>query len=79
MSGREPSLEILPRTSLHSIPVTVEVKPVLPRAMPSSMGGGGGGSPSPVELRGALVGSVDPTLREQQLQQELLALKQQQQ
>ncbi|XP_031512990.1 histone deacetylase 5 isoform X11 [Papio anubis] len=57
----------------------VEVKPVLPRAMPSSMGGGGGGSPSPVELRGALVGSVDPTLREQQLQQELLALKQQQQ
>ncbi|XP_063485173.1 histone deacetylase 5 isoform X14 [Symphalangus syndactylus] len=79
MSGREPSLEILPQTSLHSIPVTVEVKPVLPRAMPSSMGGGGGGSPSPVELRGALVGSVDPTLREQQLQQELLALKQQQQ
>uniref|UniRef100_A0A2K5DZ74 Histone deacetylase n=1 Tax=Aotus nancymaae TaxID=37293 RepID=A0A2K5DZ74_AOTNA len=79
MSGREPSLEILPRTSLHSIPVTVEVKPVLPGAMPSSMGGGGGGSPSPVELRGALVGSVDPTLREQQLQQELLALKQQQQ
>ncbi|XP_078228740.1 histone deacetylase 5 isoform X29 [Callithrix jacchus] len=79
MSGREPSLEILPRTSLHSIPVTVEVKPVLPGAMPSSMGGGGGGSHSPVELRGALVGSVDPTLREQQLQQELLALKQQQQ
>uniref|UniRef100_A0A2K6TJN7 Histone deacetylase n=1 Tax=Saimiri boliviensis boliviensis TaxID=39432 RepID=A0A2K6TJN7_SAIBB len=79
MSGREPSLEILPRTSVHRIPVTVEVKPVLPGAMPSSMGGGGGGSPSPVELRGALVGSVDPTLREQQLQQELLALKQQQQ
>ncbi|KAK2110718.1 hypothetical protein P7K49_010464 [Saguinus oedipus] len=57
----------------------MEVKPVLPGAMPSSMGGGGGGSPSPVELRGALVGSVDPTLREQQLQQELLVLKQQQQ
>ncbi|XP_008572599.1 PREDICTED: histone deacetylase 5 isoform X6 [Galeopterus variegatus] len=79
MSGREPSLEILPRTPLHSIPVAVEVKPVLPGAMPSSMGGGGGGSPSPVELRGALAGPVDPTLREQQLQQELLALKQQQQ
>lgn len=58
---------------------TVEVKPVLPGAMPSSMGGGGGGSPSPVELRGALAGPVDPALREQQLQQELLALKQQQQ
>nr|KAF6295793.1 histone deacetylase 5 [Myotis myotis] len=79
MSGREPSLEILPRTPLHGIPVAVEVKPVLPGAMPSSMGGGGGGSPSPVELRGALAGSVDPALREQQLQQELLALKQQQQ
>lgn len=79
MPGREPALEILPRTPLHGIPVTVEVKPVLPGAMPSSMGGGGGGSPSPVELRGALAGPVDPTLREQQLQQELLALKQQQQ
>ncbi|XP_057570606.1 histone deacetylase 5 isoform X12 [Hippopotamus amphibius kiboko] len=79
MPGREPALEILPRTPLHGIPVAVEVKPVLPGAMPSSMGGGGGGSPSPVELRGALAGPVDPALREQQLQQELLALKQQQQ
>uniref|UniRef100_A0A8C0KIH1 Histone deacetylase n=1 Tax=Canis lupus dingo TaxID=286419 RepID=A0A8C0KIH1_CANLU len=79
MSGREPSLEILPRTPLHGIPVAVEVKPVLPGAMPSSIGGGGGGSPSPAELRGALAGPVDPALREQQLQQELLALKQQQQ
>ncbi|XP_040851767.1 histone deacetylase 5-like [Ochotona curzoniae] len=77
-SGREPPLEILPRT-LHSIPVAVEVKPVLPGTMPSSLGGGGGGSPSPVELRGALGGPVDPVLREQQLQQELLVLKQQQQ
>lgn len=32
-----------------------------------------------MELRGALAGPVDPALREQQLQQELLALKQQQQ
>uniref|UniRef100_A0A8C5L8R0 Histone deacetylase n=1 Tax=Jaculus jaculus TaxID=51337 RepID=A0A8C5L8R0_JACJA len=79
MSGREPALEILPRTPLHSIPVAVEVKPVLPGAMPSSMGGGGGGSPSPVELRGALAAPVDPALREQQLRQELLVLKQQQQ
>uniref|UniRef100_A0A8C6RQ98 Histone deacetylase n=1 Tax=Nannospalax galili TaxID=1026970 RepID=A0A8C6RQ98_NANGA len=79
MSSREPSLEILPRTPLHSIPVAVEVKPVLPGVMPSSMGGGGGGSPSPVELRGSLAGSMDPALREQQLQQELLVLKQQQQ
>lgn len=52
---------------------------MLPGAMPSSMGGGGGGSPGPAELRGALAGPVDPALREQQLQQELLALKQQQQ
>lgn len=52
---------------------------MLPAAMPSSMGGGGGGSPSPVELRGALAGPMDPALREQQLQQELLVLKQQQQ
>lgn len=52
---------------------------MLPGAMPSSMGGGGGGSPSPVELRGALAGPMDPALREQQLQQELLVLKQQQQ
>ncbi|KAK2506535.1 hypothetical protein MC885_016728 [Smutsia gigantea] len=79
MSGREPSLEILPRTPLHGIPVSVDVKPVLPGAMPSSLGSRGGGSPSPVELRGALAGPVDPALREQQLQQELLALKQQQQ
>lgn len=52
---------------------------MLPGAMPSSMGGGGGGSPSPVELRGTLAGPMDPALREQQLQQELLVLKQQQQ
>ncbi|KAF6094103.1 histone deacetylase 5 [Phyllostomus discolor] len=64
---------------MNSPTESVEVKPVLPGAMPSSMGGGGGGSPSPVELRGALAGPVDPALREQQLQQELLALKQQQQ
>ncbi|KAB0405534.1 hypothetical protein E2I00_002687, partial [Balaenoptera physalus] len=68
-----------PTDPFMSLLPAVEVKPVLPGAMPSSMGGGGGGSPSPVELRGALAGPVDPALREQQLQQELLALKQQQQ
>ncbi|KAH0503942.1 Histone deacetylase 5 [Microtus ochrogaster] len=51
MSGREPSLEILPRTPLHSIPVAVEVKPVLPGAMPSSMGGGGGGAIASTEVK----------------------------
>uniref|UniRef100_A0A286X968 Histone deacetylase n=1 Tax=Cavia porcellus TaxID=10141 RepID=A0A286X968_CAVPO len=64
--GREPSLEILPRTSLHSIPVAVEVKPALPGTMPSTMG------PGPVD-------PTDPVMRERQLQQELAALKQQQQ
>ncbi|XP_056672891.1 histone deacetylase 5 isoform X1 [Monodelphis domestica] len=80
MSGREQSLEILSRTPLHSIPVAVEVKPVLCGAMPGSVGGGrGGGSPGPAELRGVGPAAIDPVLREQQLQQELLALKQQQQ
>ncbi|XP_013003630.1 histone deacetylase 5 isoform X3 [Cavia porcellus] len=75
--GREPSLEILPRTSLHSIPVAVEVKPALPGTMPSTMG--------PGVRRGLPAGAVepvdptDPVMRERQLQQELAALKQQQQ
>uniref|UniRef100_A0A674JJY6 Histone deacetylase n=1 Tax=Terrapene triunguis TaxID=2587831 RepID=A0A674JJY6_9SAUR len=59
----------------------VDVKPVLPAAMQNSCGGGSGGS-SPVDLRTDARGSgpsVDPAVREQQLQQELLVLKQQQQ
>uniref|UniRef100_A0A8C2W0W2 histone deacetylase n=1 Tax=Chinchilla lanigera TaxID=34839 RepID=A0A8C2W0W2_CHILA len=64
--GREPSLEILPRTPLHGIPVAVEVKTALPGAMPSTVG------PGPVD-------PTDPAMRERQLQQELAALKQQQQ
>ncbi|XP_004633873.1 histone deacetylase 5 isoform X2 [Octodon degus] len=75
--GREPSLEVLPRTPPHGIPVAVEVKPALPGAMPSTMG--------PGVRRGVPPGAVDPAdpadpaLRERQLQQELAALKQQQQ
>ncbi|XP_004859295.1 histone deacetylase 5 isoform X2 [Heterocephalus glaber] len=77
VAGREPSLEILPRTPLRSIPVAVEVKPALPGAMPSAVG--------PGVRRGAPAGPIDPVdptdpvLRERQLQQELAALKQQQQ
>ncbi|KYO46576.1 histone deacetylase 4 isoform D [Alligator mississippiensis] len=55
----------------------VDVKPALPVAMPNSSC-----SSIPVDLRTearASLPSVDPTVREQQLQQELLALKQQQQ
>uniref|UniRef100_A0A674JI03 Histone deacetylase n=1 Tax=Terrapene triunguis TaxID=2587831 RepID=A0A674JI03_9SAUR len=82
VSGREQSLELLSRTPLHGLPVAaVDVKPVLPAAMQNSCGGGSGGS-SPVDLRTDARGSgpsVDPAVREQQLQQELLVLKQQQQ
>ncbi|KAK1784777.1 hypothetical protein P4O66_003448 [Electrophorus voltai] len=67
----------------------VEVKTSLPSGMQSPVGGGGGGGGEqdgvgggPVDLRteprlGALSG-VDPALREQQLQHELLLLKRQQ-
>ncbi|XP_074835370.1 histone deacetylase 5 isoform X3 [Carettochelys insculpta] len=77
VSGREQSLELLSRTQIHTLPVAaVDVKPVLPVAMQNSC------SSSPVDLRTdarASVTSVDPAVREQQLQQELLVLKQQQQ
>ncbi|XP_050790649.1 histone deacetylase 5 isoform X7 [Gopherus flavomarginatus] len=80
VSGREQSLELLSRTPLHGLPVAaVDVKPVLPVAMQNSCGSG---SSSPVDLRTETRGSVpsvDPAVREQQLQQELLVLKQQQQ
>ncbi|CAB1341866.1 unnamed protein product [Coregonus sp. 'balchen'] len=66
----------------------VEVKTTLPSGMQSPVGGseqgvGGGGGGGPVDLRtdprlGPLGGGVDPGMREQQLQHELLLLKQQQ-
>uniref|UniRef100_A0A8C8SVM4 Histone deacetylase n=1 Tax=Pelusios castaneus TaxID=367368 RepID=A0A8C8SVM4_9SAUR len=62
-----------PLTSLSAVN---DVKPVLPVAMQNSC------SSSPVDLRTDVRGgapSVDPAVREQQLQQELLVLKQQQQ
>ncbi|CAM2108949.1 unnamed protein product [Caretta caretta] len=78
VSGREQSLERLSRTRIHGLPVAaVDVKPALPVAMPNSCGAGGPAALRP-EARGGAP-SVDPSLREQQLQQELLALKQQQQ
>ncbi|XP_013928021.1 PREDICTED: histone deacetylase 5 isoform X1 [Thamnophis sirtalis] len=79
VSGREPSLELLSRAQIHAIPVpAMDLKPVLPMVMQSSCNS----SSSPVDLRmdsRSNVPTMDPTAREQQLQQELLALKQQQQ
>ncbi|KAG8140162.1 hypothetical protein E2320_002940, partial [Naja naja] len=57
---------------------TMDLKPVLPMVMQSSCNS----NSSPVDLRmdsRSNVPTMDPTVREQQLQQELLALKQQQQ
>ncbi|KTF93724.1 hypothetical protein cypCar_00022432, partial [Cyprinus carpio] len=63
----------------------VDVKTLLPSGMQSPVGGGGdqgGGSGGPVDLRTdprlGTLSTVDPTLREKQLQHELLLLKQQQ-
>lgn len=64
----------------------VDVKTLLPSGMQSPVGGGGGdqsgGSGGPVDLRTDprlnALSTVDPTLREKQLQHELLLLKQQQ-
>ncbi|XP_016850120.1 histone deacetylase 5 isoform X2 [Anolis carolinensis] len=81
VSGREPSLELLSRAQIHAIPVAaVDLKPVLPVVMQSSCNSSS--SSSPVDLRmdaRPSVPTIDPAAREQQLQQELLALKQQQQ
>ncbi|XP_030077419.1 histone deacetylase 5 isoform X3 [Microcaecilia unicolor] len=76
VSGREQPLEMLSRTQIHAIPMAgIDVKPVL--AMPNSSN-----NSSPVDLRPEprlALSSVDPVMREQQLQHELLLLKQQQQ
>ncbi|XP_068119448.1 histone deacetylase 5 isoform X2 [Hyperolius riggenbachi] len=79
--GREPALELLSRTQGHSMPAAVEVTPLISAAVPSSSSL----PPSPGELRQeprAASGpgvTMDPVSREQQLQQQLLLLKQQQQ
>ncbi|XP_051994987.1 histone deacetylase 5-like isoform X3 [Xyrauchen texanus] len=64
---------------------SVDVKTLLPSGMQSPVGGGGDqgrGSGVPVDLRTdprlSALSAVDPTLREKQLQHELLLLKQQQ-
>ncbi|XP_029428260.1 histone deacetylase 5 isoform X4 [Rhinatrema bivittatum] len=76
VSGREQPLELLSRAQIHTIPVAgIDVKPVL--VMPNSSN-----NSSPVDLRSEprlALSSVDPVIREQQLQHELQLLKQQQQ
>uniref|UniRef100_A0A8D0H879 histone deacetylase n=1 Tax=Sphenodon punctatus TaxID=8508 RepID=A0A8D0H879_SPHPU len=76
---QQAATESLPITHCASAPSpAVDVKPVLPVAMQNSCSS----SSSPVDLRTdtrASVPTVDPVIQEQQLQQELLALKQQQQ
>ncbi|XP_029583793.1 histone deacetylase 5 [Salmo trutta] len=88
VSSREEPLELLPPSQVSAMPsAAVEVKTTLPSGMQSPVGGSeqgvGGG---PVDLRtdprlgplGGGGGGVDPAMREQQLQHELLLLKQQQ-
>ncbi|XP_031683406.1 histone deacetylase 5-like isoform X4 [Oncorhynchus kisutch] len=88
VSSREQPLELLPLSQVSAMPsAAVEVKTTLPSGMQSPVGGSeqgvGGG---PVDLRtdprlgplGGGGGGVDPAMREQQLQHELLLLKQQQ-
>ncbi|XP_075033351.1 histone deacetylase 5 isoform X2 [Mixophyes fleayi] len=81
VKGREPALELLSRAQGHTMPTAVEVTPLLSAAVPSPSSL----PPSPGELRQeprAASGPgvpMDPVNREQQLQQQLLLLKQQQQ
>ncbi|KAL0992934.1 hypothetical protein UPYG_G00101130 [Umbra pygmaea] len=89
-SSRESALELLPQAPVSAMPsAAVEVKTPVPSGMQSPVGSseqGGGGGGGPVDLRtdprlgplGGGGGTVDPALREQQLQHELLLLKQQQ-
>ncbi|XP_043089606.1 histone deacetylase 5 isoform X3 [Puntigrus tetrazona] len=84
-SSRERPVELLSQSRSTSMPSTVDVKTLLPSGMQSPVGGGGdqgGGSGGPVDLRTdprlSALSTVDPALREKQLQHELLLLKQQQ-
>uniref|UniRef100_UPI00398E7110 histone deacetylase 5 isoform X2 n=1 Tax=Pristiophorus japonicus TaxID=55135 RepID=UPI00398E7110 len=74
VSGQEQPLELLPQSRMHTMPTSaVEVKSSLPVTMQTA---------TPVDLRTdprIPIPTVDPRLREQQLQHELLMLKQQQQ
>ncbi|XP_058862729.1 histone deacetylase 5 isoform X2 [Acipenser ruthenus] len=76
VTSREQPLDLLARNRIHTIP-TSGVESVKSAGMQSSGGGGGG----PVDLRTDTripLPTADPVLREQQLQNELLLLKQQQ-
>ncbi|XP_051571268.1 histone deacetylase 5-like isoform X3 [Myxocyprinus asiaticus] len=85
-SSREPPVELLPQSrSTSMLGTAVDVKTLLPSGMQSPVGGGGdqcGGTGGPVDLRTdprlSTLSTVDPSLREKQLQHELLLLKQQQ-
>ncbi|XP_056090676.1 histone deacetylase 5 isoform X2 [Rhinichthys klamathensis goyatoka] len=85
-SSRERPVELLPQSRSTSMPSTaVDVKTLLPSGMQSPVGSGGdqgGGSGGPVDLRTdprlSTLSTVDPAMREKQLQHELLLLKQQQ-
>ncbi|XP_026059909.1 histone deacetylase 5-like isoform X1 [Carassius auratus] len=85
-SSRERHVELLSPSRSTSMPGTaVDLKTLLPSGMQSPVGGGGdqgGGSGGAVDLRTdprlSTLSTVDPTLREKQLQHELLLLKQQQ-
>ncbi|XP_012991487.1 histone deacetylase 5 isoform X3 [Esox lucius] len=90
VSSTEQPLDLLPQSRVPAMPsAAVEVKTPVPSGMQSPVGSGeqgGGGGGGPVDLRtdnrlGPLCGGgggVDPAMREQQLQHELLLLKQQQ-
>ncbi|XP_036423271.1 histone deacetylase 5 isoform X5 [Colossoma macropomum] len=93
-ASREQPTELLPHSTTNNMSSTaVEVKSSLSSGMQSPVGGGGGeqgggggGGGGPVDLRTELradprlsaLSGMDPALREQQLQHELLLLKQQQ-
>ncbi|XP_051987193.1 histone deacetylase 5-like isoform X2 [Xyrauchen texanus] len=80
-SSREPPVELLPQSrSTSMLGTAVDVKTLLPSGMQSPVGGDqGGGTGGPVDLRtDPRLSAVDPSLREKQLQHELLLLKQQQ-
>ncbi|XP_028821091.1 histone deacetylase 5-like isoform X3 [Denticeps clupeoides] len=88
VSSREQPLELLAQSRVSAMPsnATVDMKTSLPAGMKSPVGGSGeagsvgGGGPVDLrtELRLSALSGVDPALREQQLQHELLLLKQQQ-
>ncbi|OCT60034.1 hypothetical protein XELAEV_18046053mg [Xenopus laevis] len=81
VKGREQALEILSRVQGHALPAAVEASPLLSAAVPTPSSLSPTSGEQRVEPRSGSGpgGIVDPMSREQQLQQQLLLLKQQQQ